>query len=410
MGSNQPTTPFYEKQVVVRQASDFDQPLKDGFNYFLDGVIDLTGSGVSLQLVNDGVSSISGYDFRTSGLICDDDNYTLFENDSSTSGTLIISNFYIEIDGANSKVYDIEGDNGTEELWSSFILYKNCSSLGTIKGFKQAVEQDTDREGGTPQLILDGTWSRGYFIDVSVARQLIDGNYFLYKAGPTFSMSSRFRSNQNLDLNSNIGFFDFSASNFTADNLVQLRDCIITRNGVSSPVDSTIIPNIGPADSQTSFINNTGIRNTHAGGKITVSSASTTTINSGSTFVPLEGIFTSSGLQHFDTTNQNKRLRNISTDPVEFSVYAYFQLESTANNVLALRLKKVNPSTGFTFVFVTQTAQVTSSVGNRDVATFSIQGNVLLEKNSYITIEVANNNGNNNITAEVGGYVDVTER
>ena len=37
IGSNQPTDPFYEKQVVVRQASDFDQPLKDGFNYFLGG-------------------------------------------------------------------------------------------------------------------------------------------------------------------------------------------------------------------------------------------------------------------------------------------------------------------------------------------------------------------------------------
>jgi hypothetical protein len=105
IGSNQPTDPFYEKQVVVRQASDFDQPLKDGFNYFLDGVIDLTGSGVSLQLVSDGISSISGYDFRTSGLICDDDNYTLFENDGSSAGRLIINNFYIQTNGNNSKLY-----------------------------------------------------------------------------------------------------------------------------------------------------------------------------------------------------------------------------------------------------------------------------------------------------------------
>ena len=269
--SNQPTTPFYEKQVVVRQASDFDQPLKDGFNYFLDGVIDLTGSGVSLQPVNDGVSSISGYDFRTSGLICDDDNYTLFENDDSSAGILIINNFYIQTSGTSSQVYDIEAHTGSEEIVLQNILYLNCTSLGTISGYAQALEQDTFRVGGTPELTLDGSWSNGYFIDNSLALQLTDGNYFIYKAGPSFTMSSRFRSNQNIELGSNIGFLDFSKSNFTNDNLLQLTDCIISRNGAFDPEDSTILPNISAAAAETLFTNCVGIQNTYAGGKITVS-------------------------------------------------------------------------------------------------------------------------------------------
>ena len=63
------------------------------YNYFLDGVIDLTGSGVSLKPPKNGTASISGYDFRTSALKCSDNNYTLFTNDGSSCGTILIDKF-----------------------------------------------------------------------------------------------------------------------------------------------------------------------------------------------------------------------------------------------------------------------------------------------------------------------------
>ena len=317
-----PNDSAYEKQVIVRKASDFDQPLKDGFNYFLDGVIDLTGSGVSLKLVNDGVSSISGYNLRTSGLICDDDNYTLFENDGSSAGRLFINNFYIQTGGTNSQVYDIEAKNGTEEIVINNILYLSCSSLGTISGYSQALEQDTYRASGTPELTLDGSWSNGYFIDNSLGLQLTNGNYFIYKAGPSFSMASRFRSNQNIDLRSNIGFLDFEKSNFTNDNLLQLTDCIISRNGSFDPEDSTIIPNISAADAETLFTNCVGIQNTHAGGKITVSTEAATPILTVTAFSELEGTFTSSDLQHFSASSDPTipTLTNDATNPTEFTI------------------------------------------------------------------------------------------
>lgn len=411
IGSNQPTDPFYEKQVVVRQASDFDQPLKDGFNYFLDGVIDLTGSGVSLQLVSDGISSISGYDFRTSGLICDDDNYTLFENDGSSAGRLIINNFYIQTNGNNSQVYDIEATTGAEEIVMHNILYLNCTSLGTISGYAQALEQDTYRAAGTPELTLDGSWSKGYFIDNSLGLQLTDGSYFIYKAGPSFTMSSRFRSNQNIDLNSNIGFLDFSKSNFTNDNLLQLTDCIISRNGAFDPEDSTILPNISAAAAETLFTNCVGIQNTYPGGKITVSTEAGTPILNISTFAQLAGTFTSSDLQHFSASSDPTipTLTNDATNPTEFTIVLDLTLESRANNEVEIRFKKTT-ALGVVTNFGNQARQVNSLIGGRDVAFFNSTENVILNKGDSITIEVTNNTSINDVTAENGSSILINQR
>ena len=406
-----PSDSAYEKQVIVRQASDFDQPLKDGFNYFLDGVIDLTGSGVSLQLINDGVSSISGYNFRTSGLICNDDNYTLFENDGSSAGRLIINNFYIQTGGTGSQVYDIEADTGTEEIVIHNVLYLNCTSLGTIIGYAQALEQDTYRSGGTPELTLDGSWSGGYFIDNSLGLQLTNGSYFIYKAGPSFSMASRFRSNQNIDLRSNIGFLDFEKSNFTNDNLLQLTDCIISRNGSFDPEDSTIIPNISAADAETLFTNCLGIQNTYAGGKITVSIETATPILAISTFAELEGTFTSSDLQHFSASSDPTipTLTNEASNPTEFTIFLDLALESRQNDELEIRLKKTD-AVGAVTTFGNQARQVNSLVGSRDVAFFNSTENVILNKGESITIEVTNNTTINDVTAEVGSSILINKR
>lgn len=401
----------YEKQVIVRQASDFDAPLKDGFNYFLDGVIDLTGSGVSLQLVSDGISSISGYDFRTSGLICDDDNYTLFENDGSSAGRLIINNFYIQIGGADSQVYDIEADTGTEEIVIHNILYLNCTSLGTISGYAQALEQDTYRAGGTPELTLDGSWSSGYFIDNSLGLQLTNGNYFIYKAGPSFSMASRFRSNQNIDLRSNIGFLDFEKSNFTNDNLLQLTDCIISRNGNFDPEDATILPNISAAAAETLFTNCVGIQNTYAGGKLTVSTEAATPVLAVSTFAELEGTFTASDLQHFSASSDPTipTLTNDASNPTEFTIVLDLALESRRSDELEIRFKKTD-STGTVATFGNQARQVNNFVGNRDVAFFNSTENVILNKGESITVEVTNNTTINDVTAELGSSVLISKR
>ena len=57
-------------------------------------------------------------------------------------------------------------------------------------------------------------------------------------------MASRFRSNQNMDLNASVSFFDFEKTHFPNPNTVQLDGCLISRNGTFDAEDATIIPNL----------------------------------------------------------------------------------------------------------------------------------------------------------------------
>ena len=283
--------------------------------------------------------------------------------------------------------------------------------MGTISGYAQALEQDTYRAGGTPELTLDGSWSSGYVIDNSLGLQLTNGNYFIYKAGPSFSMSSRFRSNQNVDLRSNIGFLDFEKSNFTNDNLLQLTDCIISRNGNFDPEDLTIIPNISAADPETLFTNCVGIKNTYAGGKITVSTEAATPILTVTIFTELEGTFTSSDLQHFSASSDPTipTLTNDATNPTEFTIILDLTLESRANDEVEIRFKKTT-ALGVVTIFGNQARQVNSLTGGRDVAFFNSTENVIMNKGDSITIEVTNNTTINDVTAEVGSSILINKR
>ena len=65
-----------DNRVIVTQASDFGG-IDSTKEYFLDGIIDFTGTGVSIEIPSGGIY-ITGYNFDTSGLKCTDAAFTLF--------------------------------------------------------------------------------------------------------------------------------------------------------------------------------------------------------------------------------------------------------------------------------------------------------------------------------------------
>jgi hypothetical protein len=222
-------------------------------------------------------------------------------------------------------------------------------------------------------------------------------------------MASRFRSNQNIDLPASAAFFDFSPSNFPNPNTVQLSEAIISRNGTFNPTDSNITPNLSRADVQAQYKGCVGIQNTYVGGKTSISSASATVIAAGSTFYDLNGTWSTSGLQHFDSPSPGQ-LRHTGVNPIEFNLTADLVLESTPNDVLEVRFRKWDDSASSFIDFGNQLRQVNSLVGGRDVAFFTMLSSITLEQNDYIMLQVANNNGNNNVTAEVDSFFRVQER
>ena len=281
--------------------------------------------------------------------------------------------------------------------------------MGVIDNYRQGLETGTGRFGGTPELELKGTWLGGYFIDTSIVRSLTDGAYTLYKAGTGFSMNSRFRSNQNIDIPANVSFFDFSSANFPNPNTVQLNGCIISRDGSFDAEDPGIIPNMQKGEVQTYWKNNVGIQNTFVGGLNTVTSAVTTNILAGSTFYDLEGVWTTADLQHFDSPATGE-LRHLGINPIEFQFVSDLTLESTQNNVLEVQLTRWDDSASQWIASGSIQRQVNSLVGGRDVAFFTYIGNVTLNQNDKVKLQVANNNGNNNVTAEIDCFFRVIER
>ena len=327
-----------------------------------------------------------------------------------SSGNVFAKDCFFQASGTGSQVYDLTDATGNNSVEVMNLNYINCTSLGTLNGYRQGLETNTGRFGGTPELTLAGTWAGGFFIDTSIVRSLDNAAYSLFKAGAGFSMASRFRSNQNIDLPALASFFDFAPGDFVNPSTVQIEGVIITRNGALDATDYNITPNMAPGDLVANWMGNNGMPNTFVGGSIGVTTETTTTINTDGVFEDLDAtLWTTADLQHFDSPTGNQ-LRHLGNTPREYKVIASFALDSTANNVLSLRVSKFDSSAASTSIVLTQTRQVNNLVGGRDVAFFDININTTLDENDYIFLEVANIGATNDITAEVDSYYIVEAR
>lgn len=221
--------------------------------------------------------------------------------------------------------------------------------------------------------------------------------------------SGRFITDINCDLGNTAAFLDFSPSNFSNPSALKIRNASFTRSGVIDSSDTTIIPNILNSDLESYWKDNDGIRNTHVGGALTVSSTSVTTVSATSTYYDIAGTWTASDLQHFDES-ANGRLRNLGNTPVEFRVDAILSIDGTANDVLKVNIRKYDSSSATFSDIYQQERKVNNLAGSRDVAQFVIIANVLLNINDYVILQVSNETSTDNVTAEIDSFFVVSER
>ena len=392
--------------VVVKQASDLAGTLDSTKEYFIDGIVDMGSQSISVPA---GGLNLTGYNFDVSQLISTASSYTMFVSPVGGSGNLLGKDYGIDVSGVGSQVYDLTADTGFEAFEFARINYNNCSSLGTINGYRQGLETGTGRFGGKPELTLAGTWLGGYFIDTSIVRSLSDGAYTLFKAGGSFTMASRFRSNQNIDLPASASFLDFAPSNFVNSSTLQLEGCILTRAGASDASDSNLTPNVAASDLVSKWRGNTGLPNTFEGGELTVTSEVLTTIGSAGVFVDLLGTYTVSDLQHFDEP-ANGQLRHIGESPREYTVTGQIVLDGGSNDVAALKVVIFRDATTSFEDGKTTTRVINNLQGARDVAYFAISDNIILNNNDYVKIQVANISDTTDVTAELDSFINVGAR
>lgn len=393
-------------RIVVNQsnvATTLGGTIDSTKQYFIDGSIDM--SGVTVTVPSTGIF-IKGYNLDLSFLTCSDNSYVMF--DGATAGNVFFQDISLEVTGTASQVFDLTDATGFNAVELVRVNFNDCTAIGELNGYRQGLETNTGRFGGTPEMTLSGTWIGGYFIDVSIVRGLTDGGYALYKAGTGFSMRSRFRTNQNIDLPASASFFDFAPSNFANPSTVQVQGALVSRSGSFDATDTNITPNITQADLESAWSNNIGMPNTFEGGKLTLTTETATVLSGGNWFT-IAGTWTASNLEHFDSPS-NGELRHLGTSPREYKCIVNFIIDGGANDDIGIRIRKWDDSAS-AFVDGTEIRrQVNNFVGGRDVALYNISFNIELDQNDYVFFQVRNNTDNTNITLELESDFVIEER
>lgn len=410
---NQNDTELYnsllEKRIVVNQsnvATTLGGVIDSTAEYFIDGVLDLTG--VSIEVPSTGIY-IRGFNFDISKIECSDDTYTMFTSPVGGSGNILFDDIGIQVTGINSKVYDLTGDTGFEAIELNKVNYNNCTSLGEISNYRQGLEIGTGRFGGQPSLTLTGAWN-GFRITTSITR-MVDNAMTepIFKAGLGFLMSGRFLTDMNIDLGTTAPFADFSPSNFTGSDKFEIEKALISRVGVYDPTDSTILPNISSTDRETLFIDNIGITNTHKGGVLNVTAETATNIISSGTYFDLNGTWTSSDLDHFDSPS-NGQLRQLDSTPKAYKLKAAIVLEGGGNDECGIRVVIFRDAGAVDEVQCTQVRLIDNLQGGRDVAYFNIDCRFDLFENDLVRLQVANLSDTTDVTAELDSYFLIEAR
>lgn len=362
--------------------------------YFLTGILDPTGVEVTVPA---GGLYITGLNADISGLVSTEAAATLFSG--ATAGPCVLTGMHITMSGAGSQVFDITAALGTEPIEFERVDFIDCSSLGEISGYLQLLETNTGRFGGTPDLTLAGTWGGGYFIETSIVRGLTAGSYSLFSAGVSFTMASRFRSNQNIDLPAGVSFFDFAPANFLNTSTVQLNQVTITRAGAFDSADALYTPNMAASDLSSEWRGNVGMPNTFIGGTVTITSTAITALSVGVS-APIQGTFTPTDLQHMDSP-ANGQLRHLGDSGLEYIAFANSVIEDGAGNVLDLIVEKSTDG-GVVFSEVkSQEREVLNLSGAADVAIYGMRTPISLDLNDRVRLAVRNTSNSDDATAHV---------
>lgn len=388
-------------EVLVKSSSDLSGILSATKEYFIDGVIDMTGVEVT---VPSGGLSIRGYNFDVSQLVCTDDNYELFK--STSGGNVSLHDVGITVSGTSSAVFNLVPVDSNRAIEIISTNFNDCTSLGEIQGYRQYFESGTGRFGGTPELTLSGSMN-GVRVTSSIVRGL-DNITSLFKAGTGLTFSGRFISDMNVDLPTTGALINFSDTNITNDESLEFVGAYVTRSGAIDPTDTAIFPNIDADNVKAKWKSNTGLPNTNKYLNTDCTTEVETVITASSTFYPLLGTFTVNDSVHFDMP-ANGEFR-LLTGYGAFSIIANLVIEGTANNEIEVRVTK---STDGGTTFPTEINQIKRTInnlsGSRDVAFFPINFIATLAKDDRLRLEVENTSGTGNVTMELASYFMISE-
>ena len=405
---------FLDNEIPVNQANvstTLGGVIDSTKKYVIDGKINM--GSIQVTVPPEGIT-IGGLSFDVSGLYSNEDNYTMFVSESAIigSGNVLGMDYYVEVTGTGSKVYELYDATGFNAFEFQRINYIDCTSLGDIYDYRQGLETGTGRFGGSPSLTLHGLWRGGFRITTSIVRGLAGTmTEPLFKEGVLFQMNSRFLTDINVDLPTLAPLCDFKPINFPNTSTIQFKGCEVTRDGVYSSTDTNLLPNLSEGDLPCYWKNNNGLPNTFIGGTSLCLIEGQTTINTVGVYEDVQGTWGASQLQHFSVEPEGK-LKYLGNTLREFEVSLNINIDGGSNDDLAIKFFKFDDSLGseIPLDYTIQKRPVNNFSGGRDVAFFVNFLGVTLDKNDLLYIKVANLTDTSNVTFESGSFFRLQER
>lgn len=390
--------------VVVKSVDDFPPPtgglitLDSNVIYHIDGIVDIGANSLVIPTTGAQISAPNGA--RDVAILSSSQtSYSMFVSPSgSYSGNVVFGDFSITVDGASSKVFDLDNDGNGNALDIVNLNFLNCTSLGDLSSYRQLLFSNIGFISISDGLTFNGSWSGGIAAVTSIAVNFPAAT--LFKEGISLSFGGSLRSDMNfINVDSASIFMDFQESNILSDEGLIL-------SGFRTISDDAM-PNLVGSNVKVRYSGCVGIRNTYVGGEYTISTSATTTISAVDTLVKMEGTTTYTDMQWFSNTTDNAFVYD-SLQEIEVEVVGSLSFTGASNKTIGLQVRIWDDS-----------SSAYANIGPRFVATIGAGGRAenlsfiartVINQEDRIEIWVENQTDTTNITSELGGFVGISQR
>lgn len=284
--------PVTQTQV---DAGFLETRMESGKLYIFDGPINMNGHQITVPA---GGLHVTGHGFGVTSLTLTDENKAMFISPAGGSGDLFLSEMTVTSSGTGGSVFALDDADGTHAFELTHVNFNGCTSLGFLDGYRQGLEENTGRFGGTPGLEFRGAWNGGYFIFASITRGLTNSVFSVYKSAVGQTFASRVGGNPNMDLPANVTGFEVAAANFSDDEEFQLT-------GANFQGAGTPLSGLSVSDVKTRISSSRGIDSTHVGGYWTITASAETPTTTNDVFVKLAGTTAYTDLAWFSGPGNN---------------------------------------------------------------------------------------------------------
>ena len=386
--------------IIVTESSQLSGELLSDVMYEVHGTVDI--SGIELVVPDTGLN-IRGLGVGVSYLTATSDNYTMFTSPVGGSGSLNITALELEVSGASSQLFDLVDATNFNVCEFSMVNFNNMTSMGELSGYRQGLELNTGRFGGTPTLTLSGNWVGGYRCSTSIVRG-VGNTTTLFKAGVGFLMNNRFLTDINVVLPDGASVCDFSPANIAKDGDFQIFNGEF--GGLSDK--SQYFPNMPESSTKAFMKDNFGINNTFAGGvwELTTEIATPLTQN---TYSRILGTATGGDLVHFSASSPNA-FTYISSKSSDFTLTGNIKIDGGANDSIRTLVRVYRSATDTEEDGRSNIKQITNVVGGLDLAEFFIYDTFTLNQNDEVRLYMRNETDNTNATMKLGSILTINKR